>query len=360
MKAKQITEGSSLFLDLIRAVSAQMVVVGHGIGFCSVAMFPHSLNFPWIHHIAVVIFFILSGYLISNSVFYKLSISNNYSFKSFFIDRFSRIYSAFVPALLFVFFIDLVSKNISHEEYSYTNAFNIKTLIGNLFMLQDFPFFKYLNIKITSFGSARPFWTLAIEWWIYLWFGFLMIKILKKKPSIFSMVCFIFFSIVPVYNLFFWRGHGLTLFWLFGLFIGLAYDKYKTIQLSKFLKLGLIVLLLSVAGLRIGMTLEAYDPVFALLLSISLLIGMELCSSMLLNKQTSIAVKLIANYSYTLYLIHFSIYEFVLVHLKDKLSFSSLFLVGFFISNITALIIGYFTEIKLTNFVKEKLKMRFA
>lgn len=41
-------------------------------------------------------------------------------------------------------------------------------------------------------------------------------------------------------------------------------------------------------------------------------------------------------------------------------SLSSLFLIGFFISNIISLTIGYYTETILTKNVKEKLKMRFA
>ncbi len=360
VKSKQLTEGSSLFLDLIRAISVQLVVVGHGISFCSIAMFLHPPHFPWMQNIAVVIFFILSGYLISNSIFYKLSTDINYSFTSYFIDRFSRIYSAFIPALLLIFAIDFVNIRLSPATYNYSDAFDYKTFIGNLFMFQDFPFLKYLHLKITSFGSARPLWTLAIEWWIYLWFGVLMIKILKKKPSIFTMMCFVFLCIVPAYNLFTGRGHGLTLFWLFGVLIGIVYDKYKTVQLSKLMKLGLFIALLLIAGLRVSMTMEAYDPIFAFLLAGSLLIGMELCSTLQVNKQASTIIRLVANYSYTLYLIHFSIYDFIIVHFKYNVSLYSLFLIGFFISNIISFAIGYYTETKLTKIVKQKLKVRFV
>ena len=227
MKSKQLTEGSSLFLDLIRAISVQLVVVGHGISFCAIAKYLQPPYFPYIQNIAVVIFFILSGYLISNSIFYKLLTDKNYSFRSYFIDRFSRIYPAFIPALLFVLVLDYISKSISPQAYSYTDAFDIKTFLGNIFMLQDFPFLKHISFPITSFGSARPLWTLAIEWWIYLWFGMLIIKIFKAKPSIITIVCFLFLCIVPLYNLISGRGNGLTLFWLFGLlnidlFVGLS------------------------------------------------------------------------------------------------------------------------------------------
>ncbi|MES2590607.1 MAG: acyltransferase [Bacteroidota bacterium] len=361
MKAKQLTEGSSLFLDLIRAISVQMVVVGHGISFCSIALFMHPPNFPWIQNIAVVIFFILSGYLISNSIFYKLSTDPHYSFKSYFIDRFSRIYSAFIPALFFVLVMDYISKSKSPEIYSYSDAFDGKTFIGNIFMLQDFPFLKYLHIKITSFGSARPLWTLAIEWWIYLWFGVLMINIIKgKKPSWSIMAVFIFLCIVPAYNLFTGRGHGLTLFWLSGVLVGLVYDKYKVIQLSRFAKLGIVIVVIVLAGLRVRMTMEEYDFIFVFLLAGALLMGMELCSKLQINKRTAAIIRIVANYSYTLYLIHYSIYDYLITHYKSAINPNTLFIAGFVISNCIAFAIGYYTETRLTKWVKKKLKERFA
>lgn len=360
MKAKQLTEGSSLFLDLVRAISVQMVVVGHGISFCSIALFLHPPDFPWIQNIAVVIFFILSGYLISNSVFYKLSTDTNYSFRSYFIDRFSRIYSAFIPALLFIFLLDFISVKVAPTSYNYFNAFDVQTFIGNIFMLQDFPFLKYLHIKITSFGSARPLWTLAIEWWIYLWFGLLAIKILKeKKISVFTTIAFVFLCVVPAYNFITGRGNGLTLFWLFGVLIGLFYDRYKSYQLPKSIKAIILVVLIALACIRVGSTMEEYDILFALILSICLLIGMELCSNWKANKRIATFIKWIASYSYTLYLIHFTIYDCMLVHLKDSMNSHAVFWLGFIISNLLSLVIGYYTEIKLTKWIKEKMKSRF-
>jgi peptidoglycan/LPS O-acetylase OafA/YrhL len=362
MKPIKLTEGSSIFLDLIRAISVQMVVIGHGISFCAIAKFMQPPLFPYIQNIAVVIFFILSGFLISNSVFYKISTDTNYSFRSYFIDRFSRIYSAFIPALLFVIGLDYLSQqSIVHNAYSYCDAFNFKTFVGNLFMLQDFPFLKYLHIKITSFGSARPLWTLAIEWWIYMWFGVLVILMLnKRKLSFFTINGFVFLCIVPTYNLIAGRGNGLTLFWLFGLLIVVVYDKYKMLQLSKTIKFSLLFLLLIIVGVRISATMREYDFIFAFILAIGLLIGIELCSNINVKENTAKVIRLIANYSYTLYLIHYSIYDFIVNHFKGIIDSNQLFLLGFFISNILALCIGYFTETKLTKYVKKELKHRFA
>ena len=47
--------------------------------------------------------------------------------------------------------------------------------MGNVLMLQDYPLL--LNYTgITNFGTAHVLWTLAIEWWIYLAFGWLVVQ----------------------------------------------------------------------------------------------------------------------------------------------------------------------------------------
>ena len=97
--------------------------------------------------------------------------------------------------------------------YKYIKAFNVETFIANLFMLQDFPFI----IPFTSFGSARPFWTIAIEWWIYLFFGCLVLRLSVGNRNVLVQILIVsFLSIVPMYNFIGGRGNGLTVYWLLG------------------------------------------------------------------------------------------------------------------------------------------------
>ena len=89
-----INKPQSLLLDFLRAITAQGVLLGHLIywkGFISRNDFP---SFFGLASYCVLIFFILSGFLISQSMFNK----DDYSFKRFFIDRFSRIYTSLFPA----------------------------------------------------------------------------------------------------------------------------------------------------------------------------------------------------------------------------------------------------------------------
>lgn len=95
----KLSSGSSNLLDLIRGVSSQAVLVGHAMIIFDVFEYFH---YPKIQNIAVLIFFLLSGFLITYSTFRK----DNYSFGDYFIDRFSRIYTAYIPAIFFVILCD--------------------------------------------------------------------------------------------------------------------------------------------------------------------------------------------------------------------------------------------------------------
>lgn len=94
---------TSVTLDLLRAVAAQMVCVGHGISFFMPAWRPSEL--PLMQNVGVLIFFVLSGTLITFTLIER-SKDPSYGFGTFFLERFARIYSGLIPALLFVVVLD--------------------------------------------------------------------------------------------------------------------------------------------------------------------------------------------------------------------------------------------------------------
>ena len=81
---------TSVTLDLLRAVAAQMVCVGHGISFFMPAWRPSEL--PLMQNVGVLIFFVLSGTLITFTLIER-SKDPSYGFGTFFLERFARIYS---------------------------------------------------------------------------------------------------------------------------------------------------------------------------------------------------------------------------------------------------------------------------
>jgi len=363
----RLNENSSLFLDLLRAITAQVVVIGHGISFFSVFTFLQPPRFPYMQNIAVLIFFILSGFLISYSISNHLERNHHYNFKDFFIDRFSRIYTAYLPAILLVAALDAIHLLVAGQSYIYTSAYTLLTAMGNVAMLQDFPLLITLHKKIpsvetiTSFGSARPFWTLAIEWWIYLWVGYFVFKIVKNtRLSWQNIFILVLLSIVPIYNLVGGRGNGLTVYWLLGTVVYWLSGLFQDFKLSIFIRWALLLVLLLSACLRLSITMKEYEPVLAFLLAAAILVGISVMGQADVLKKYQKIIRFTANYSFTLYLIHYTVLDMLCSFYKGAANPILLFIAGLVLSNVVAALLGYYTEMKLTPIVKQRLKVLVA
>lgn len=137
-----------------------MVLIGHALSIFPLWQDPRA----WLQQYGVVIFFLLSGFLISRTLHRRLSDPQS-TFIDYAIDRLSRIYSGFLPALLAVVVIDYFATSGSSGVFPETVArYTAPLFFSNLFMLQA------PDISL-PFGSAAPFWTVAIEFWIYIFVG---------------------------------------------------------------------------------------------------------------------------------------------------------------------------------------------
>ena len=350
----KINSVQSLTLDIIRIFAVQIVVVGHLLGAVEIGD-----KMPYIQNTGVVIFFVLSGLIISYTLFYK-SQSKAYSFKIFFIDRFSRIYMGLLPSLLVILIIDSCILYLNPEYYTFQDAFNLKTFFGNLFMLQDYNEIGYylnqyipLSYKITSFGSGRPLWTLSIEWWLYLFFG-LVYFFYRKRFFWKYFPLLVLFSIVPIWH--FIYGNILTVYWFLGVLITLLVFKNKQ-NFSSFFLLSLSSMFFFAAIINLFILEHtAYSPKYVIYLAGSLffLLLYQQHSKIDMNEKIMHIIKYIASYSFTLYLIHYSIIVFIL---SFNLSYDkfSLFIFIFLISNIIALLVASIGEMQYRK-VSEKIK----
>jgi len=153
-----ISGSSSIVLDSLRIGAALTVFVFHAYLIWGVSNMGILENFA---HTAVVVFFVLSGFVIA----YTTKINNRGTIQ-YFQARFSRLYSIVLPALLISGICEVLVKLNNHEIYSFYIRGNSlpRYLISGLFINE-----------IWFFSSAppidSPLWSLSYEFWYYIIFG---------------------------------------------------------------------------------------------------------------------------------------------------------------------------------------------
>lgn len=348
---ERLSTGESLALDLVRGVAAQVVVVGHALIFFKIYPVDGNTHPFLIQNAGVVVFFVLSGFLISYTVAQKRS-SPRYTFRTYFVDRFVRIFTAFAPALLFILAFDLVFKAVfGAAAYSFKDAFDAKTFAGNALMIQDFPLWEvlprlplHLDARITSFGSGRPLWTVAIEWWMYLLYGFLIFRREIRLPLVAKTLILAGLLVVPLWNIG-GRGNGLTFVWFAGVAVFLLRDS-KLAAIRPRDALVTIGILSAGALWRLRLSsLDVYDPLFAAFLAAMLLFGLVALRQVQVRHDTVGArvIRRVADYSFSLYLIHYSVLVF-LAEYNGRAGRWPLFLTGLIASNVVAYAFAMVTE----------------
>ena len=147
-----IPPGLSLYLDVMRLAAALVVVFSH----TWTLLFP-AFPLPWPGHSAVVVFFVLSGYVISHAAKPELGLFG------YFQHRIARIVPvAFGALILSVLIAPYVGLN--KLQYSGPMVFSWTSIaINAVFLGQSW-------IDIAPMYNP-PFWSLNYEVWYYILFG---------------------------------------------------------------------------------------------------------------------------------------------------------------------------------------------
>lgn len=165
---------TSFTLDFLRALAAFAVLIGHAMSFFAVAPYLQPPRSPYIQNLAVIGFFVLSGFLIA----FVLDRSQEKGIASFLIDRFARIYSSFLPAMVLIAIIawglQAVGKLDGDLSFSYW--------LSNLLMLNAYGNTICEVACLPNFLTAAHLWSLAVEWHIYLFAGFMFFGLRQKSP----------------------------------------------------------------------------------------------------------------------------------------------------------------------------------
>lgn len=154
----RLPTGFSAYLDLVRLLAALAVFYEHfqfpefgGIGI------ENGLG-----HSGVVVFFVLSGYVI-----HYVADSREPTAVLFAASRFARIYSVVLPALLLTAAVDILLIHTGHSAEVRTYQLARPWLYLPIFLTFTTDFW-FLNEQ--AFSNA-PFWSLSYEVWYYVAFG---------------------------------------------------------------------------------------------------------------------------------------------------------------------------------------------
>jgi peptidoglycan/LPS O-acetylase OafA/YrhL len=179
------------FLDMARWMAAAMVFVAHlrnplFLGYGDVPATHRTLGIQawyfltgW-HAEAVTVFFVLSGLLVGAAGIARVQ-SQKFDPYGYAIDRATRLFLPFIPALLLGYLLDVTGSRI-FADVGFWNAtqpmiaqkvnspafdtlLGFDVLAGNALMLQHY--------LVPPVGSNQPLWSISAEFWFYVLFLFL-------------------------------------------------------------------------------------------------------------------------------------------------------------------------------------------
>ena len=199
-------------LDGLRWVAAGLVVVSH-VRSMVLANWPQVASdhatvamkllylLTSFGHQAVILFFVLSGFLVGGSVVNDIR-RERFSFPLYLVNRISRLYVVLIPALILGWACDVIGSTWFNASGIYTQAwpqplwalqFNVVERMT--FTIASANVFNLQTIVEPTFGSNGPLWSLANEFWYYLLFPLCLVPWVRGRAWFVRLSC-LFLAIV--------------------------------------------------------------------------------------------------------------------------------------------------------------------
>lgn len=349
------------WLDSFRFLAALMVVISHtrNAVFVEYGLLPASEKsilvtlgyaFTRISNEAVIMFFVLSGFLVGGRATQKI-IEGQFSPSSYAIDRFSRIMVPLVPALA------LTAVVVFHEN----GQFNVVELLGNLLSLQ--------GVLVEPFGGNNPLWSLSYEVWFYVMVFAVGLAAVRKGLGMLELSI-----LVGIFVIFCFLAPHYLFCWLIG---ALIYFMPDTKYVKSAFGLSLVLVAVGMLAIQLGSGSRSFSTgafaaflpsieVSRIIFSAGLALFVRLVISM--EPKTFIAKGIdklcsnLAKASYTLYLTHFPLIHFFGTFGLEQASEINVKTLGIFIGVIVisvlfSLVFYYLFErhtLRFRNYLKQK------
>jgi peptidoglycan/LPS O-acetylase OafA/YrhL len=183
-RVRFVDSNASVLFDLLRGVAALLVLVSHVrndffvdfgklIAHRALMAVPYTLTGAG--HQAVVVFFVLSGFFISGSIFQAVERAR-WSWKDYLLRRLVRLWVVLLPTLLLTLMWDRLGLRFGHAPAIY-GKFNYSpgTWLGTAFFTQ--------TILVPYPGSDSVLWSLANEFWYYMLFPLAYFTSRRATPN---------------------------------------------------------------------------------------------------------------------------------------------------------------------------------
>lgn len=182
------SEAAYQWMDLMRWLAATIVVISHARDLIVSDYDGAIWSIPFylatgLGHSAVILFFVLSGFWIAKTVLRRVRQSPDGFWRIYLIDRMARLWIVLLPALLLGYSLDALGVTLFPDVYLQTDRYHSfagvsgsmdwMTWLGNVFFQQ--------SLAVPALGSNGPLWSLAYEFWFYLWFPALLL--VRRRPS---------------------------------------------------------------------------------------------------------------------------------------------------------------------------------
>jgi peptidoglycan/LPS O-acetylase OafA/YrhL len=190
MQSLQTSRQASRFIVVARWVAAFAVLIAHAgnlfISQSDIMTAPHGpgayvwwflTGFP---HQAVIVFFVISGFLVGGNVIVKSRGTEPFLAK-YLADRTVRIYLVLIPVMLLGWCLDTVGRHFLagfglYDAPMFAGSFELNLLWPNLLNLQ--------GIFFPAFGTNGPLWSLGCEFWYYIAWALLLLPLTQSAPLV--------------------------------------------------------------------------------------------------------------------------------------------------------------------------------
>ncbi len=345
-----VDETKSNYLDILqifRGIAALMVVCHHTIASIK---FYHKIEFPLFNILALIgkfgvdFFFVLSGFIISYTAFYKYNEPN--SFKNYIKNRLIRIYVPYLPIGILMLVLYSFFPNLSNSEREISNLTSLTLLPqGN--------------------PALSVAWSLTFELCFYLLFSLSFIS--KKSWNYFVVLWFILIVLVnyipletikPINNIFFKiLLSTYNIEFILGYFLSLLIIKKQALNL----KIILLILAFSIISFLYCIVykyeLFSFSINFVFAIISFIIIYLAIVHHTKKIKKGAIMM-LIGNATYSIYLVHNPLQMIVIRFLPKINSVINVFLTLFLVLIISSFI-GYLYYLLFEKEAIQRIKKLF-